>query len=67
MSEVTKGHVEAGGVRYGYEIHGTGAPLLLLHGGFGTIEMFGLVLAQMAERRQGTLTLLPIRSWRKYL
>lgn len=52
MSEVTKGHVEAGGVRYGYEIHGTGAPLLLLHGGFGTTEMFGPVLAQLAERRQ---------------
>jgi pimeloyl-ACP methyl ester carboxylesterase len=52
MGEVTKGHVEAGGVRYGYEIHGAGAPLLLLHGGFGTIEMFGPVLAQLAERRQ---------------
>jgi pimeloyl-ACP methyl ester carboxylesterase len=52
MSEVTKGHVEAGGVRYGYEIHGTGAPLLLLHGGFGTIEMFGPVLSLLAARRQ---------------
>ena len=52
MGEVTKGHVEAGGVRYRYEIHGTGRPLLLLHGGFGTIEMFGPVLAQLAERRK---------------
>lgn len=52
MSKVTKGHVEAGGVRYGYEIHGVGAPLLLLHGGFGTIEMFGPVLARLAEQRR---------------
>ncbi|HEY6456351.1 MAG TPA: hypothetical protein VIY90_13845 [Steroidobacteraceae bacterium] len=53
MSAITKGHIEAGGVRYGYEIHGEGAPLLLLHGGFGTIEMFGPVLSRLAERRGG--------------
>ena len=52
MTEIKKGHVEAGGVRYGYEIHGAGAPLLLLHGGFGTLEMFGPVLDSLAERRQ---------------
>ncbi len=52
MTEIKKGHVEAGGVRYGYEIHGAGAPLLLLHGGFGTLEMFGPVLGSLAERRQ---------------
>jgi pimeloyl-ACP methyl ester carboxylesterase len=52
MDQIKKGHVEAGGVRYGYEIHGAGAPLLLLHGGFGTLEMFGPVLGRLAERRQ---------------
>jgi pimeloyl-ACP methyl ester carboxylesterase len=52
MNQVKKGRVEAGGVRYGYEIHGAGAPLLLLHGGFGTLEMFGPVLERLAERRQ---------------
>jgi pimeloyl-ACP methyl ester carboxylesterase len=52
MTEIRKGQVEAGGVRYGYEIHGTGAPLLLLHGGFGSLEMFGPVLGSLAERRQ---------------
>jgi pimeloyl-ACP methyl ester carboxylesterase len=52
MAEIKAGHVEAGGVRYGYEIHGAGAPLLLLHGGFGTLEMFGPVLGRLAERRQ---------------
>ncbi|MBS0418399.1 MAG: alpha/beta fold hydrolase [Proteobacteria bacterium] len=52
MTEIKKGHVEAGGVHYGYEIHGAGAPLLLLHGGFGSLEMFGPVLASLAQRRQ---------------
>jgi pimeloyl-ACP methyl ester carboxylesterase len=52
MTGIKRGHVEAGGVRYGYEIHGAGAPLLLLHGGFGTLEMFGPVLVSLAERRQ---------------
>ena len=52
MTEIKKGHVEAGGVRYGYEIHGTGTPLLLLHGGFGTLDMFGPVLHSLAQRRQ---------------
>ena len=52
MTGIKRGHVEAGGVRYGYEIHGAGAPLLLLHGGFGSLEMFGPVLGSLAERRQ---------------
>jgi pimeloyl-ACP methyl ester carboxylesterase len=52
MDRNNKGHVEAGGARYGYEIHGEGAPLLLLHGGFGTMEMFGPVLGALTARRQ---------------
>ncbi|HET9275713.1 MAG TPA: alpha/beta hydrolase [Gemmatimonadales bacterium] len=47
-----KGYVEAGGVRYYYEIHGTGEPLLLLHGGLGSIDMFGPVLPLLAQNRQ---------------
>src|SRR5262249_184419 len=35
-----------------YEIHGTGKPLILLHGGLGAIEMFGDVLPQLAQRHQ---------------
>jgi pimeloyl-ACP methyl ester carboxylesterase len=52
MERIKTGHVEAGGARYGYQIHGAGAPLLLLHGGFGTIEMFSPILGSLAARRQ---------------
>jgi pimeloyl-ACP methyl ester carboxylesterase len=46
------GYVEANGVRYYYEIHGQGEPLLLLHGGLGSIDMFGPVLPALAATRQ---------------
>jgi pimeloyl-ACP methyl ester carboxylesterase len=46
------GRVEANGVNYYYEIHGEGEPLLLLHGGLGSIDMFGPVLPVLAEDRQ---------------
>jgi len=46
------GHVEANGVNYYYQIHGEGEPLLLLHGGLGSIEMFGPVLPMLAKSRQ---------------
>lgn len=32
--------------------YGIGKPLVLLHGGFGSIEMFGPVLTALAEKRQ---------------
>jgi hypothetical protein len=38
------GYVNANGVVYYYEIHGRGDPLLLLHGGLGSIEMVGSAL-----------------------
>jgi pimeloyl-ACP methyl ester carboxylesterase len=46
------GHVEANGLKYYYEIHGQGEPLLLLHGGLGSIDMFGPNLAALARTRQ---------------
>jgi pimeloyl-ACP methyl ester carboxylesterase len=52
MSQHKTGQVEAGGVRYGYEIRGAGPPLLLLHGGFGTMEMFAPVDGRLTARRQ---------------
>ena len=54
MSKPTKsGRVQANGVDYYYEIHGSGEPLLLLHGGLGSIDMFGgNVLPALAKTRQ---------------
>lgn len=47
-----KGYVTANGVDYYYEIHGTGEPLLLLHGGLGSIGMFEPDLATLGADRQ---------------
>jgi len=46
------GHVEANGINYYYEIYGRGAPLLLLHGGLGSIGMFNPDISQLAKDRQ---------------
>ena len=46
------GRVPANGIDYYYEIHGSGDPLLLLHGGLGSIDMFGPVLPALAKTRQ---------------
>lgn len=35
------GRVNANGIDYYYEIHGEGEPLLALHGGLGSIDLFG--------------------------
>src|SRR5215210_4599062 len=47
-----KGYVPANGVNYYYEIHGRGEPLLLLHGGLGSIDIFEPGLPQLAQERQ---------------
>jgi pimeloyl-ACP methyl ester carboxylesterase len=46
------GHVHANGLTYYYEIQGQGEPLLLLHGGLGSIDMFAPVLPALAANRQ---------------
>ena len=46
------GHAEVNGVNYYYEIRGTGEPLLLLHGGLGSIDMFAPIMPILAAKRQ---------------
>jgi pimeloyl-ACP methyl ester carboxylesterase len=46
------GHVQAGGIDYYYEVRGQGEPLLLLHGGLGSIDMFAPLLPKLTEKRQ---------------
>lgn len=53
MSSPAEGHyAEVNGLSLYYEIRGEGKPLILLHGGLGSIEMFGEVLSLLAEGRQ---------------
>src|SRR5437870_10356965 len=40
------------GIELGYQIFGEGEPLILLHGGFGTVEMFGPNVELLAAGRQ---------------
>jgi pimeloyl-ACP methyl ester carboxylesterase len=51
----TKGtgqYAEVNGINLYFETHGAGRPLILLHGGLGSGEMFGPVLPALAERHQ---------------
>jgi pimeloyl-ACP methyl ester carboxylesterase len=43
---------QVNGIELGYEIYGAGAPLVLLHGGFGSVEMFGPNIELLAAGRQ---------------
>src|SRR3979409_289496 len=45
-------YAEVNGINLYYETHGSGRPLILLHGGLGSGEMFGPVLSLLAERHQ---------------
>lgn len=49
---VKSGKLAVNGLDYYYEIHGKGEPLLVLHGGLGSIDMFGPVLPALAAKRQ---------------
>jgi pimeloyl-ACP methyl ester carboxylesterase len=40
------------GIQLAYQVFGEGAPLILLHGGFGSVEMFGPNVELLAARRQ---------------
>jgi pimeloyl-ACP methyl ester carboxylesterase len=46
------GYVKANGIKYYYEISGKGEPLLMLHGGLGSTDMFKAILPAFTEHRQ---------------
>lgn len=46
------GHVPVNGISYYYEIHGTGEPVLLLHGGLMSSDMFRPILPALGAGRQ---------------
>src|SRR3984893_4891578 len=51
----TKGpghYAEVNGINLYFETHGAGRPLVLLHGGLGSGEMFGPILPLLGERHQ---------------
>jgi pimeloyl-ACP methyl ester carboxylesterase len=45
-------YAQVNGINLYYETHGAGRPLILLHGGLGSGEMFGPILPTLAERHQ---------------
>jgi pimeloyl-ACP methyl ester carboxylesterase len=45
-------YAEVNGLKLYFETHGAGRPLILLHGGLGSGEMFGPILPALAERHQ---------------
>jgi pimeloyl-ACP methyl ester carboxylesterase len=46
------GYAKANGINYYYEISGTGEPLLLLHGGLGSTDMFKPIMPAFTAHRQ---------------
>jgi pimeloyl-ACP methyl ester carboxylesterase len=45
-------YAEVNGINLYFETHGAGQPMILLHGGLGSGEMFGPVLPALAEHHQ---------------
>jgi pimeloyl-ACP methyl ester carboxylesterase len=52
MTEARTGYATLGDLTMYYEIHGSGPPLLLLHGAYMTVDMMGAFLAGLARTRQ---------------
>ena len=46
------GYAPVNGLQMYYEVHGTGEPLLLLHGAFGAIDLWGPILTTLAAHHQ---------------
>ena len=51
-SSPQSGYAPVNGLELYYEIHGSGEPLVLLHGAFGAIDLWGPMLSSLAETNQ---------------
>ncbi len=49
---VESGHASVNGIDLGYQVFGSGKPIVLLHGAFGSVEMFGPNVEALAAGRQ---------------
>ena len=49
---VKSGRIDVDGIQYHYQIRGQGAPLLLLHGGLGSVDMFAPIMPMLGAKRQ---------------
>ena len=45
-------YADVNGISLYYEEHGSGQPLILLHGGYGTGEMFAAIMSLLASGRR---------------
>ena len=52
MNTVKTGYAPVNGLQLYYEIHGSGQPLILLHGGVGSTEMFGEIMPSLCKVQQ---------------
>jgi pimeloyl-ACP methyl ester carboxylesterase len=52
MSDAQSGYAAIGELELYYEVHGSGPPLVLLHGAYMTVDMFGPLLPGLAVTRQ---------------
>ncbi|HKC37043.1 MAG TPA: alpha/beta hydrolase, partial [Chitinophagaceae bacterium] len=53
FGQAKTGYAPVNGLKMYYEVHGTGKPLVLLHGAFNTINMaFGQLIPELSKNRQ---------------
>ena len=52
QTQGTGQYADVNGISLYYETHGTGRPLILLHGGLGSGEMFGPILPALTQEHQ---------------
>lgn len=49
---IQTGYAPVNGLKMYYEVHGTGKPIIMLHGAYMTIEAMGGIIPKLAESRQ---------------